>query len=64
VAIPGLKYEFGNKVPEAMQPFWNSEMERTLHSPDWWNDLWQRAGRIDWWTAAKWPVSGWHGKKG
>lgn len=40
VAIPGLKYEFGKNVPEEMQPFWNSEVERTLRSLKWWKDLW------------------------
>ena len=47
VAIPGLKYEFGKNVPDDMQPFWNSEMERTLHSLDWWRDLWKREGGIE-----------------
>lgn len=47
VAIPGLKYEFGKNVPDDMQPFWNSEMERTLHSLDWWKDLWKRAEGIE-----------------
>jgi cyclopropane fatty-acyl-phospholipid synthase-like methyltransferase len=47
VAIPGLKYEFGENVPTDMQPFWNSEMKRTLHSVDWWKDLWKRAEGIE-----------------
>ncbi|MBE6905136.1 MAG: methyltransferase domain-containing protein [Ruminococcaceae bacterium] len=47
VAIPGLKYEFGGNVPDEMKPFWNSEVERTLHSLDWWKDLWQRAKSIE-----------------
>lgn len=47
VAIPGLKYEFGKNVPDEMQPFWNSEMERTLHSLDWWKDLWKRTEGIE-----------------
>ena len=47
VAIPGLKYEFGKNVPDDMQPFWNSEMERTLHSLAWWKDLWQRTEGIE-----------------
>lgn len=46
VAVPGLKYEFGKNVPEEMQPFWNSEVERTLHSLAWWNDLWSKEKRI------------------
>ncbi len=47
VAIPGLQYEFGKNVPEDMQPFWNSEMERTLHSLDWWKDLWKDLWKRD-----------------
>ena len=41
VAIPGLKYEFGKNVPEEMQPFWNEDIERTIHSLDWWKELWR-----------------------
>lgn len=47
VAVPGLKYEFGPNVPDEMQPFWNSEVERTLHSLGWWRGLWQRAEGIE-----------------
>ena len=47
VAIPGLQYEFGKDVPADMQPFWNSEMERTLHSLEWWKELWQKAEGIE-----------------
>ena len=47
VAIPGLKYEFGKNVPDDMQPFWNAEMERTLHSLDWWKDLWKSTEGIE-----------------
>jgi cyclopropane fatty-acyl-phospholipid synthase-like methyltransferase len=47
VAVPGLKNEFGKNVPHEMQPFWNDEMERTLHSLDWWKDLWSKAKGIE-----------------
>jgi len=47
VAIPGLKYEFGDNVPDEMIPFWNSEMERTLHSLEWWRDIWKKAKGIE-----------------
>ena len=40
VAVPGLKYEFGKNVPEKMRPFWNDDIERTIHSLDWWKELW------------------------
>jgi len=47
VAIPGLQYEFEKNLPDEMQPFWNSEMERTLHSLAWWKDLWKRTEGIE-----------------
>jgi len=47
VAIPGLKYEFGGNVPEVMKPFWNDEMARTIHSIDWWSDLWKKAKGLE-----------------
>ncbi|MCL1887239.1 MAG: methyltransferase domain-containing protein [Betaproteobacteria bacterium] len=47
VAVPGLKYEFGKNVPEEMRPFWNDEVERTLHSLDWWKALWSREKGIE-----------------
>ncbi len=43
VAVPGLKFEFGENVPEEMQPFWIDEVDRTIHSLDWWKQLWSRA---------------------
>ena len=39
VAIPGLKYEFGNDVPEEMQPFWNDEIARTIRSIVAWSSI-------------------------
>jgi len=47
VAVPGLKYEFGKNVPDEMQPFWNDEMERTIHSLDWWKNLWSKTDGIE-----------------
>lgn len=47
VAIPGLKFEFGEQVPDEMQPFWNDEIARTIRSIDWWRNLWQRTEGID-----------------
>ena len=46
VAIPGIKYEFGENVPDEMKPFWNDEMGRTIHSLAWWENLWSKAGGI------------------
>lgn len=47
VAIPALKYEFGENVPEEMKPFWNSEVDRTMHSLKWWRALWKQAPGIE-----------------
>lgn len=47
VAVPGLKYEFGKDVPEEMRPFWGDEVERTLHSLDWWKELWGKEEGIE-----------------
>ena len=47
VAIPGIKYEFGENVPDEMKPFWNDEVARTIHSLEWWKELWSRAKGIE-----------------
>jgi cyclopropane fatty-acyl-phospholipid synthase-like methyltransferase len=47
IAIPGIKYEFGENVPDEMKPFWNYEVARTIHSLDWWKDLWKKAEGIE-----------------
>jgi len=40
VAVPGIKYEFGENVPDEMKPFWIDEVDRTIHSLGWWKNLW------------------------
>ena len=47
VAVPGIKYEFGGNVPEEMQPFWGDEVARTIHSLDWWKQLWSEEKGIE-----------------
>jgi Methyltransferase domain. len=47
VAIPGTKYEFGGNVPDEMKPFWNDEVARTIHSLDWWKNLWEKEKGIE-----------------
>ena len=48
IAIPGLKFEFGENVPDEMKPWWsNSQIARTIRSLDWWKDLWSKAGGIE-----------------
>lgn len=70
LAVPGIKYEFGENVPEEMKPFWNDAVARTIHSLEWWKDLWVSAPGIeivdiremlccnqawDEWHTANWP---------
>ena len=47
IAIPGLKYEFGEDVPEEMKPFWEPEVARTIHSLNWWKSLWETTEGIE-----------------
>lgn len=47
VAIPGIKYEFGENVPDEMKLFWNDEVARTIHSLDWWKTLWSKEKGIE-----------------
>jgi len=48
LAIPGLKYEFEENVPDEMKPWWNDpEVARTIRSLDWWKDLWCKADGIE-----------------
>ena len=46
VAVPGLKQEFTNGVPVELQPYWFDDMTLTLHSCDWWYDLWKTSDLV------------------
>jgi cyclopropane fatty-acyl-phospholipid synthase-like methyltransferase len=46
VAIPGLKKEFTNGVPEELVPYWFEDMTLTLHSCDWWYNLWKTSDLV------------------
>lgn len=47
IAIPGLKFEFGDNVPDEMKPFWNDDVARTIRSFAWWKELWTRTVGIE-----------------
>ena len=48
VSFPGLKYEFGDNVPQSMQPFWDvPEVAATVRGIEWWRDLWSKAEGIE-----------------
>ena len=46
VTIPGLKKEFTNGVPEELVPYWFEDMTLTLHSCDWWYNLWKTSDLV------------------
>jgi cyclopropane fatty-acyl-phospholipid synthase-like methyltransferase len=46
VAVPGLKTEFTNGVPAELQPYWFDDMTLTLHSSDWWYNLWKTSDLV------------------
>jgi len=48
IAIPGIRHEFGDDIPARMRPYWeNPEIKRTIHSLDWWKDLWSKTAGIE-----------------
>lgn len=47
VAVPGLKQEFTNGVPAELQPYWFDDMTLTLHSRDWWYNLWKTSDLVN-----------------
>ena len=47
ISLNGLQYEIGKNVPEEMKPSWNDDVERTLHSLDWWKELWSKENDIE-----------------
>ena len=36
IAVPGLKAEYGDNLPEEMLPYWNDDILATVHSIGWW----------------------------
>jgi cyclopropane fatty-acyl-phospholipid synthase-like methyltransferase len=46
VAVPGLKQEFANGVPAELVPYWFDDMTLTLHSLDWWYNLWKTSDLV------------------
>mgnify|MGYP000889779319 FL=1 len=46
VAVPGLKKEFTNGIPAELQPYWFDDMTLTLHSSDWWYNIWKTSDLV------------------
>ncbi|MCL2857039.1 MAG: methyltransferase domain-containing protein [Oscillospiraceae bacterium] len=48
VAFPGLKYDFGDNIPQEMRPFWEvPEVARYVRGTQWWRDLFSKAEGIE-----------------
>jgi len=48
VAFPGLKYDFGDNVPEEMQPFWAvKDVARYIRGIEWWRELFNKTEGIE-----------------
>lgn len=47
ISLNGIKYEFGGNIPDVMKPFWNDDVERTMHSLNWWEELWNKEKGIE-----------------
>lgn len=46
VAVPGLKKEFTNGIPAELVPYWCDDMSLTLHSCDWWYNIWKTSDLV------------------
>lgn len=46
VAVPGLKKEFTAGVPAGLVPYWCDEVNNTIRSRAWWQDLWISATSV------------------
>ncbi|HEY3330250.1 MAG TPA: methyltransferase domain-containing protein [Capsulimonadaceae bacterium] len=44
VAVPGVKWEFWDDIPEAIRPYLTADMN--FHTGKWWKDLWERSGVV------------------
>jgi len=48
VAFPGLKYDFGDNIPQEMQPYWDvPEVARYVRGIEWWKELFNKAEGIE-----------------
>lgn len=45
IAIPGLKQEFSDGVPLALQPYWQEDMH-TFHSAEWWKQHMEQSEKL------------------
>ncbi|GAC1403299.1 MAG: cyclopropane-fatty-acyl-phospholipid synthase family protein [Chloroflexota bacterium] len=46
IVVPGVKEEFGARIPEHLIPYWHWDF-CSFHSPDWWHAHWEKTGLVD-----------------
>ncbi|HEY3272614.1 MAG TPA: methyltransferase domain-containing protein [Methanocella sp.] len=47
IAVPGIKREFTDGIPEELVPYWCDEVNTTIHSREWWYDLWKSSASVN-----------------
>jgi cyclopropane fatty-acyl-phospholipid synthase-like methyltransferase len=47
IAVPGIKREFTDGIPEELVPYWCDEVNTTIHSRDWWLGLWEPSASVN-----------------
>jgi len=58
IVVPGLHREFGDKIPQHLEPYWEWEFS-SFHSPEWWRKHWNKTGLVSVESADLLP-EGWH----
>ena len=59
IAVPGMKYEVHENIPEEMKPYWEEEALAMWHSIEWWRPKFEK--ELD--SSSAW-IWGWPGRRG
>jgi cyclopropane fatty-acyl-phospholipid synthase-like methyltransferase len=46
IVVPAVEREYGNKIPEKLKTYWESDMY-CFHTVEWWRNLWSHSEKID-----------------
>ncbi|SHO51604.1 SAM-dependent methyltransferase [Anaerocolumna xylanovorans] len=47
IAVPGMKYEMHNSIPDEMKPYWSKEAVTTWNSCEWWRKIFSKSDKIE-----------------
>lgn len=47
IAVPGMKFEVHNNVPDEMKKYWPDDALATWHSVSWWNELLKKSKHFE-----------------